>query len=329
MSYINFENYINEKSIHGNEKLTIVIGSGFHKQAFYQNKEEFNILTNWCCLLKEVSPKISLTDNYLLDFERYIIEETNCQKDKSVSKIENKNLVLLADKLKKSQNITLESLSEKYPIYILNPKYVSDVISLNFDTVAEELFKLNYKKFKKCPNSTKNEFFINPKTNDKVLSNSIYFNQYTNGSDIIKFWYPHGNIKRPTSLILSIRKYSTHLKAVEALREKMKKDEREHKYDIPSEKQTWFSQLVHTNVLILGASISYNEWDLWSALVARKRNYAKAQHLINEKYIFQLKITEKNESVNINTKQLWFNPICSKNLEANEQWEMISKLLSK
>lgn len=329
MSNVAFEDFINEKIIHGNERLTIVIGSGFHKQAFSDTNKPFNILTDWHCLLKEVSPTMVLSENNLLDFERYILGKTKCQKAKTVSKIENETLKCLAKKLKENQNFALKNLTEKYPINFLNPKYVSDVISLNFDNVAEELFKLKNKHFKKCQDSNKNKYFTNSETKDKFLSNSIFFNQYTNGSDTIKFWYPHGTIKRPTTLILSIRKYGMHLEAVENLRKKMKRDEKTNNYQIPNEKQTWFSQLVHSNVLILGAGISNAEWDLWSAFVARKRNFAKSDSSKYEKSIFQMKIREINESENINTNHFWFNPICIENSGANNQWEIVSKLLSK
>lgn len=323
-----FEKFIDEKIIRGNEKITILIGSGLHKQVFSDCSTHNNNLTSWSFLLKSICSEIELSENYLLDFESIILKKTNSVGGKEAFRIENNLLKEVTKNIKSTQKFAIQNLAHKYPIEILNPKYVSDIISLNFDTTIEELFKHNYKSFKKISNKEKDHLFTNIKNTDKNFSNSIYFNEYRCKNDCIKFWYPHGSINRPTSLILSLRKYGMHLSVLEKLRMIMKIDERTNNYKIPKNRETWFSQLVQNNVLILGASISDYEWDILFALVNRKRNFAKNSNSKIEKFIFQMKISEAESNTSI-IRNNWFLPLFDKKLDANTQWNLLSKILSK
>lgn len=58
-------------------KFTIILGSGFHKQALGEN----SILSNWEKLLKDQDPELTLTGFYPLDFEQLIVRRTGKQKD--------------------------------------------------------------------------------------------------------------------------------------------------------------------------------------------------------------------------------------------------------
>ena len=57
-----FETYFESNISIGNEKLTIVLGSGFHKS----NKLD-NLLSSWGLLLKKLDPNFISQGNYLLD----------------------------------------------------------------------------------------------------------------------------------------------------------------------------------------------------------------------------------------------------------------------
>jgi hypothetical protein len=322
---LNFESFFEEKIIKEQEKLTLIIGSGFHKQAFLNKENVINILTNWCCLLRSINPKIELSKNYLLDFEREILNKTSIQDALNASKIEREILKDTAKKIKEIQLETLKSLSDKYPYEILNPKYVSDIISLNFDTIAEELFKKNHKKFRKKP---KSEY---QSKQNKQLSNSLYYNEYFFNEESIRFWYPHGSINRPTSLILSARNYGTHITCIESLRRKMKLNETNDatEYNIPRKNQTWFSQLVHSNVLILGAQISDSELDIWYAFINRERNFGKKSN--NKQYrspIFQMRNNTNADKNLANSNEIWFNPLFNEDYTYDVQWNKLSKLFN-
>ena len=322
---LNFESFFEEKIIKEGEKLTLIIGSGFHKQAFSQSDNNSNLLTNWRCLLKSINPKIELSNNYLLDFEKEILRHTNEQEALNASEIERKILKDTVKKIKEIQIESLKSLSDNYPYEVLNPKYVSDIISLNFDTIAEELFK---KKHKKSIIKTKNKYQTKQ---NKHLSNSLYYNEYFFNKESIRFWYPHGSINRPTSLILSARNYGNHISCIESLRRKMKSNESncESKYKIPRKNQTWFSQLVHSNILILGAQISDSEIDIWNAFVNRERNFGKRNN--NNKYkshIFQMRKNSNSYKNLTNSNEIWFNPLFNEDYSFDVQWKKLRELFN-
>jgi hypothetical protein len=58
-----------------NKKLTIILGSGFHRQGLGNN----SILSNWEILLSKLSNCNFSSKNYTLDFEQIIINQTNNQ----------------------------------------------------------------------------------------------------------------------------------------------------------------------------------------------------------------------------------------------------------
>lgn len=208
----------NRLHLNGKTKLTLIIGSGLHKHA-YRDQSCNNILTSWSCLLKCIDPEIELTNNYLLDFERIIFNKTKTQRKTASSGIENLILSEVSKCIKDFQSLALKELSKNYPVEIFNPKYVSDVISLNFDSIGEKLFKLNNKEFKRSNLNIEKRFTQLNSKKSKLLDNTLYCHEYVSGSESIRFWYPHGSIQRPTSLVLSARRYGMHIATVENLRQ--------------------------------------------------------------------------------------------------------------
>ena len=132
-----------EKYKNENQKLTIVLGSGFHSQGIGNG----SILSNWGNLLSKVTHNNSLSGKYTLDFEQIIVNITrnqNVSDEKQAHIIEKNELINIANFIEQDQEWVLKQRdSFNYPD-IFNPKYVSDVISLNFDHVAEELCNARY-----------------------------------------------------------------------------------------------------------------------------------------------------------------------------------------
>lgn len=120
------------------KQFTVILGSGFHKQALGQN----SILSSWEKLLKQQDNEIELTDCYPLDFEQLIIRRVQNQ-NKTTEYASYKIEYLISEEIcfdiKCAQQKAMKFDKEKYPIGIFNPEYVSDIISLNFDTLALEL----------------------------------------------------------------------------------------------------------------------------------------------------------------------------------------------
>ena len=177
-----FDYYFNEiKSKRIENKFVLILGSGFHKQAFTNNGNINNCLSSWCCLLKAIDSKIDFSNNYILDFERIILKETNNQDKTAANKIENEILLSTSKKIKVEQAKALNNTNVHYPLGIFNNNFVSDVIILNFDLIPELL--LNNNKNSKVQ-------FVNNSANKK----SILYSTRHRKINSIKYWHPHGDI---------------------------------------------------------------------------------------------------------------------------------------
>lgn len=293
-------------------KFTIILGSGFHRQALGSS----SILSNWEKLLKDQESELTLTGFYPLDFEQLIVRRTGKQKDeasrqKAAGEMEKLISEEICFDLHCAQEKALKFNKHLYPKGIFNSKKVSNVVSLNFDTTAETLCckeakqkesKLEYSKFK----SEKNEDFKIP-----------YWEVGFKKDDKIRFWYPHGSIHDNDPITLGTREYVKRFQTIERLRGYSKSDDK----DKPT---SWYHELTHNPVLILGAHMSKDEWDIWFALVNRERNFAKNENQQFKYPIFQMRECECNH----NHRHEWFEPLFS-GLDFNEQWEELGRKLSK
>ena len=309
----NFEYYLTEiASKNIKNKFVIVLGSGFHKHSFGHKSDFNNCLTSWCCLLKEIAPKAELTSNYLLDFERIILNKTNNQDSEAAHEIEKELLKNVVSKIETFQNNTLGQNDIIYPLSIFNNEYVSDVISLNFDIIPELL--INHNKITKVQNlyKQKNKKTIIHSTRHRVVKG-------------INFWHPHGDIKKFDSLILGARKYGLHINKIEKLRERSKQQKKPDNYQ-----KSWYDLLTRNPIIILGADISDMEWDIWNAIVNRERNFGKKEN--SEKYkfpIFQMRTLSSENQTITKSNEIWFKPLFEENLSFEEQWNKLETLLRK
>jgi hypothetical protein len=197
--------------------------------------------------------------------------------------------------------------SKSYPVEIFNSKFVSDVISLNFDLIPELL--INNNKKAKVQNLYEQE-------NKKTIIHSTR-HRVVNG---INFWHPHGDIESKDTLILGARKYGLHINKIEKLRERSKTKNKLENY-----KKSWYEVLTHNPVIILGSNISDNEWDIWNAIVNRERNFGKKENINKYRYpIFQMR--ELNYKSLTKSNYQWFEPLFDENLDFNEQWIKLNKL---
>ncbi|WP_304142561.1 hypothetical protein [Mesoflavibacter zeaxanthinifaciens] len=303
----------------GNQKLTIILGSGFHNQAL----GNLSILSNWEVLLSKLDNGKNLSKKYTLDFEQILVNQTNNQDlstNHNASKIEHQEIKRIGKFLEEEQKWVLSQPNRfKYP-NLFNPKYVSDVISLNFDHIAEELCKKQFGLDKQIKWQNKSSFSEIYKENSV---SSIYrctsFRELTDDKgNNLRFWYPHGSILRPNTITLGVNKYSRLVSDTIRIRNHFKKNEREkNENDL-----TWFSQIIQNPVLILGASISEAEWGLWSALVYKKKNFSKPSNLIKEKLIFKMMSEDESK-----TNNFWFDPLF-KNRAFEDQWNLLQKMLT-
>jgi len=309
MNYLAFEDYFKNKILNGQEKFSVIIGSGIHFEVIKQ----FNCLTSWRCLLSSISDKPLISSNNLIAFEEIIQEKTKTQKIIDCNKIENELLMKISSKISKLQDIYKENQGYSNIIKVINPKYISDVISLNFDTTIETVFREKYKLKRKRRVSN-----IEPSI--KKYGHTFVYYEYELNENKVRFWYPHGSINKPSSLILSNRSYSNYLSVIESVRKNFKSTEKQLGYHSSTNINiTWISQIINNPILILGASLSYEEIDLWSLIITRERNFSKNKNKVYRNPIYQMTINE--------IKNVWINKLFENNLSYDEQWKKLNKLL--
>lgn len=303
---LSFEDYYREnKGI----KFTIILGSGFHSKNCKKT-----ILNSWELLLKKISPDFISQGNYLLDFEQIILNESTSIQALKVEKLK---LSQLANFIKNDQ--TNLNFLNQYPVDIFNPEFVSDIIVLNFDEVAEMICK----KIHNCKFNRVKYVKIDKKSGKeaKIHQTTRYTEAVFPNNKIIRFWHPHGSISKASGMILSASSYSSHIANIQRLRRYSKNTK------IKTKQSTWYDQLTHQPVLILGASISHSEWDIWSAITYRERNFIKIENKIARKPIFQMKSIEDSCHEAQPSKQ-WFEPLFDEQHSFENQWLMLTKLFA-
>lgn len=290
-------------------KYTLILGSGFHRQALGCN----SILSNWEKLLKDQDSELTLTGVYPLDFEQLIVRRTAKQKDekarqRAASEIEKRISDEICFDLKCAQEKALKFYKKCYPSGIFNPIKVSDVISLNFDTTAEEICRVLAKQ--KVPVCIPSIFISEQKDKLEIPYWEVDFKN----KNKIRFWYPHGSIHDSDKITLGTREYAKRFEAIERLR-KHSKSNKENK---PT---SWYDQITHNPVLILGADMSKDEWDIWFALVNRERNFAKNENQQFKQPIFQMRECECKKDA----RHEWFQPLF-KGMSFKDQWKELEEL---
>jgi hypothetical protein len=308
-----FESLLSENG----RKFTIILGSGFHMQALGVN----SILSSWEKLLKQQDTTIELTDSYTLDFEQLIIRRAqnqgqNSSKDKASSQIEDLISKEICFDLKCSQQKALKFDKEKYPSGIFNSEYISDIISLNFDTLALEL----------CSEKAGVDItLIKPMQfsyEGKIVKDVFYYEVKFPKSRSIRFWFPHGSIIDDSIITLGTRKYAMRLATIEKLRKYSKFEEKAGSNYTGD--TSWYHQLTHNPVIILGANLSTSEWDIWFALVNRERNFSKDSKMGYKHPIFQMRECECKNDV----QHAWFQPLFT-GMKFDQQWSGLEKMLNK
>lgn len=288
-----------------NVKFTIILGSGFHSQALDRN----SILSSWTTLLEKVSQDVKLTKDLHLDFERIIASKKKENQDSS--KAERELIACLTEDLKVEQKAVLAEYSNCYPLQIFNPKKVTDVISLNFDQVPEKLLS-NQKGTRLSGFVNKSSFSARSNNSYPYLSTRYKLMDFGLGKGEIRFWHPHGVIENNKSIVLGLHKYSNLVKTTIKIRDHHLQNKKVGGSDL-----TWYQSLLTNPVLVLGAGLSSNEWDMWFALTSRNRANKIAPP------IFQMRECECQKD----SRHEWFQPLFT-GLTFDEQWKELEKLMN-
>lgn len=310
-----FQNLLNDEGV----VFTVILGSGFHRQAL----GDHSILSDWKALLSKLGNSDYVSGNFILDFEKNVLTQTlkNVQ-DQSYQahEVEKKELDILVDAIKKEQEWILNNSDRfSYP-ELFKTNRVSDVISLNFDTVAEKLLNGQRKKAHFLNQSSFHRKTKADKLSDSFITRNTSFEEVDNSNGgIVRFWHPHGTIDNSRHIVLGLSKYAKLVSSTLTIRDHYKAAENNGS----NREITWFSQIYNNPVLILGASMSQMEWAMWTAIVQRGRNFAKSEYKIYEYGIFQMQ-----QHVDIKGKHNdWFEPLFY-NMSFEEQWASLESIFN-
>jgi hypothetical protein len=304
-------------------RFTVILGSGFHQQVLGGN----SVLSDWGTLLGKLTNTNKLTNNYILDFEKIVLDESAKQKPDSVKKafeIEKGELGHLVKAIRNEQDWVLSQPHRFVYPNIFQSNKISDVISMNFDTVAEKICVPGSKKSTLQNTSSFGLTNTKGKLSDSFITQVTSFQELVNSSNHpIRFWHPHGTIENPKHIVLGVAKYSKLVASTLKIRNHYKANEDLTNDSKEQNEITWFSQIYNNPVLILGASMSEMEWAMWTAFVHKNRNFAKPNKREFSSPIFQM--MNREDSMD-KSKQKWFQPLFF-DMEYDAQWKELETTL--
>jgi hypothetical protein len=292
------EKLLNDKSI----KFTLILGSGFHRQAQKKN----SILSSWSLLLSTLKKEVQLTDQYHLDFEKIIQSEKPVSDDSS--KTESDVIKRVQDLIKSQQDRIIDESTNCYPMRVFNPNKVSDVISLNFDEIPELL--LGKQKDVKVGKYINESSFKKSSKNAYDFLSTRYKPVIFNDKKIIRFWHPHGVITNNKSIVLGAHRYAKMVSNTIRIRNHHLMEKKANAAD-----NTWYKCLIDNPVIIIGAGMSPSEWDMWYALASRDRTNGIS------KPIFQMRECECKKDA----QHQWFEPLFT-GMTFDQQWKKLEEL---
>jgi hypothetical protein len=262
--------------LHGDQSkrfITLVVGAGIHQVPKWTCPHSYSsaqALGSWERLLDAVLPSTAHSESPSLRWELGILDS---DADDAAQKKESRHFAKLCATVTAAEAAVLALQDSYEPVQkVLSSSLADHVISLNFDLVAERLH---------CPDfdPTQNGHMGQP-------ANGLLTHHY--GVHGKRFWHPHGDRNTKDAGCLGIRRYAITQGKLEEARNNFKSREPKGNSDVGKPHdyksmtpETWIDLLMTSHLIFLGTSLSFNEWDIWFALVNRWRNYAKPE---NKKY---------------------------------------------
>ncbi len=204
--------------------------------------------------------------------------------------------------------------------WILTNKTVTDIICLNFNPP----FNLKWSDFIhfKRPKEVLNN-------NREFRNNCEYYQLKNKFACTIRFWFPHGVSKSIESMVLGTHRYCiqtsviahlfSHLKQREVGLMKRNESAPSLKSKILNDPFSWIEPFIVNELYFLGCSLSNAEWDLWSALAFRRRNFAKLENRKYENPIFHMRSGCNQGS----SYPQFIQPLYDPTLSYHEQWKKL------
>ena len=302
---------------------TIVVGAGLNAHLYGPD----HFLSSWGNFMRRFN-MVSLADNTPASFAmetniRYISNHSN-NKNKA-SQIEDSILKEIKDVIEHDER---SKESEKNVNWILQNHSVTDIICLNFNPP----FHLKWSELEMVENDS------NEKLHHREFRNNCNYYVLRNRPDgvgNIRFWFPHGASKCMDTIVFGAHRYCSQTSVIPALFEKVKIEERKESKEKKDESllikkrlskpHSWLEPFLYNELYFLGCSLSHSEWDLWSAIAFRRRNFAKKENSKFEQAIYHM----RSKSDKSASYPHFIQPLYSPTLSYDEQWKMLEEDFSK
>ena len=272
--------------IHSNpeQRITLVLGAGIHNVPKWDcplTSESGLLLGSWGALLDSISPKIPQSPSPILRWELALLqqhsdEQANERNSAEFSKLQQTVIAAESEVLDHQCQYDLVKA-------VIAASCVENIISLNFDLTIEHLLLKSGEPF---PSVARDDAETN-------IADHLGRRRKT-GRCVI--WHPHGDRESSEGSCIGLREYALRAKDLEDARDNYKKAERTKTF-VASEPRTWIDLIMSTNVIFVGTSLDFSEWDIWFALVNRWRNYAKPDKKQYEPKTFVLTTGDRHASL--------------------------------
>ena len=253
--------------INKDNRIVVLLGAGLHRSCSVSTSDDdTQLLAAWSDLIADRNNVFDKKIGYTLLWELNALNQGNLALKAS-------ERILVAQKKLTGRILELadKSIAANWtpPIELqelLFSGLVTDIVSLNVDLVLERWLA---KKID-CALPTARNILYNGK---KYGINSSRSRVFQIDNKELRFWYPHGDIAKKSSLQFSLSEYGHSVKWMERARANYKKQE---KYGVYTSFSTWLDPILsRRRLLVLGCSLDRSEWDIWFALVCRWRNFAR------------------------------------------------------
>lgn len=299
---------------------TLILGAGINNLVFPST----HFLCNWENFTKHFFNAVSNDHSpATLLMEACIRQnELGMKRSKSATDIE---LLILQNIANEIDNESQFQCKHSFD-WIFENKSVTDIICLNFNLpfgLKKEDFRLE-------------KDFISSNKSRENFNNYQCWTAAKARNHEIRFWFPHGSLLNTKFIVFGAFKYMKQTAYIKNLFEKLKKRERNImsvlnndsieynerinlNFNSTEEEMSWLIPFFYNEIYVLGSSLSMNEWDIWSALTLRVRNFARIENRKYEKPIFHMRSGNQNDS---NYPQ-FIQPLYDPSMSYDDQWKKL------
>jgi hypothetical protein len=319
---------INDLAHMKEKRIVLLVGAGIHQDGAFRGfcEDSSQHLGSWSGLVRGGFDPKALGNT--LAWELNALEH-ECQQEQAAARIQAARKNLAEEIRRHGQKLAAHSWCPRAEFkQLLSSGMVTDVVSLNVDLVLEGwLARVLNIPLPRAKNKIDEDRAFQKSRRMQYGPNAsrrrFFQSSFEGISEGITFWYPHGDIEKPSSLQFSLSDYGKSLVWMEKARSRFKKNEAIS--DSEPTFKTWLDPLMsRRKLLLIGTSLDRAEWDIWLALLFRWRNFSRFRNEIW--YPDTAILTTKN---NHQYRHIPHDPKLLTRIEEDEDWNNSWSLISR